>query len=231
MSPAAISLPPVLREGDRLTAREFLYRWDAMPELKHAELIDGIVFMASPVSFSHGDRHFNLGGWMWLYVDETPGCAAVTDSTWIMGPRDVPQPDIALRILPEYGGQSHHAGVYAGGAPELIIEISGSTSSRDLGVKLELYRRAGVREYLTILLKPARAIWRQLIEDRYEEIAPDADGILRSGVFPGLWLDPAAIWDSERSLRTAVEQGTRSPEHAEFVRRLASNRQASKTGD
>jgi Uma2 family endonuclease len=224
MPVAAISLPPVLREGDRLTASEFLRRWDAMPDLKHAELIDGIVFMPSPVSKHHGKSHVSLGGWLWLYADLTPGCEAAAESTWVMGSDNVPQPDVSLRILPERGGQSHEAGEYIGGAPELVVEVSGSSSSRDLGVKLELYRRSGVREYLTILLKPNRVIWRQLVRSRYKEIAPEEDGLLRSRVFPGLWLDPAAVWDPKKSLRTAVEQGTRSPEHTAFVRRLASHR-------
>jgi Uma2 family endonuclease len=144
-----------------------------------------------------------------------------------MGPKDVPQPDIALRILPEYGGQSVISGEYFAGAPELVIEISNSSSSRDVGIKLELYRSAGVKEYLTILLKPNRVIWRQLVRGRYKEIAPDAKGLLRSHVFPGLWLDPAAVWDPAKSLRTALEQGIKSPEHAAFVRRLAAHRKKS----
>jgi Uma2 family endonuclease len=221
MSTAAVILPPVLREGDRLTAAEFLRRWEAMPELKRAELIDGIVFMPSPVSQPHADHHLAICLWLGLYMDSTPGCAAGSDATWLMGANDVPQPDVALRILPEYGGQSHNKGDYSAGAPELIVEISGSSSSRDLGIKLELYRRAGVREYLTVLLKPRQAIWRQLVRGRYREIAADEDGLLRSRVFPGLWLNPAALWDSKLSLRTAVEQGLRSPEHAAFVKRLA----------
>ena len=224
MSLAAIPLLPPLREGDRLTSAEFLRRWDAMPELKHAELIDGVVFMSSPLSLSHGDQTLNLGGWLWLYAEQTPGCRVGADATWIMGPKDVPQPDIALRILPEYGGQSTVAGRYGGGAPELIVEVSGSSSSRDLGVKLDLYRRAGVREYLTILLNPGQVIWRQLVRGRYKEIPPEEDGLLHSRLFPGLWLDPAAVWDSQRSLRAAVEQGMRSPEHAVFVRRLAAHK-------
>jgi len=224
MPSAAVSLPPVLREGDHLTAKEFLYRWRSMPELKHAELIDGIVFMPSPVSKNHGRSHMSLSGWLWLYADLTPGCEAAAESTWVMGPGNVSQPDISLRILPERGGQSHDTGDYVGGAPELVVEVSGSSSSRDLGVKLELYRRAGVREYLTILLKPRQVIWRQLVRNRYKELTPEKDGLLRSRVFPGLWLDPAAVWDSKRSLRTAVDLGTKAPEHAAFVCRLAPRR-------
>jgi Uma2 family endonuclease len=224
MSRAASLLPAVLREGDRLTAKEFLRRWEAMPDLKHAELIDGIVFMSSPVSQPHGKSHLGLGAWLWLYADLTPGCEALGDSTWVMGSENVPQPDVSLRALPEFGGQSDDAGEYASGAPELIVEVSGSSSSRDLGVKLELYRRSGVQEYLTVLLKPKRVIWRQLVRGRYKEIVPGEDGLVCSRVFPGLWLDPPAVWDAKRSLRTALEKGTQSAEHAAFVRRLAAQR-------
>jgi len=104
----------------------------------------------------------------------------------------------------------------ATGAPELIVEISGSSLSRDLGVKLDLYRRAGVREYLTVLLETRQVTWWQLSRGRYRE--------LRSRVFPGLWLDAATLWSPKRSIQTALEQGIRSPEHAAFVRRLAAHK-------
>jgi hypothetical protein len=221
MSLAAAIIRPTLREGDRLTAAEFLRRWEAMPELKHAELIGGIVFfMPSPVSASHSDSHFDLALWLGAYRDATPGCQAGLDCTWKMGPDDVAQPDLFLRLDPEYGGQSRMEGNYAAGAPELIVEVSGASTSRDLGVKLNLYRRSGVREYLTVLLKPKQVIWRQLARGRYREMEPDEDGLLRSHVFPGLWLDPAALGSSRRSIRTAVERGLKSEQHAAFVQRL-----------
>src|ERR1700712_3772983 len=98
---AAVPMPPPLREGDRLTAKEFLRRWEAMPGLKFAELIDGIVFMPSPVSRNHGSYHADLGGWLWLYADSTSGCQVLIDTTSVMGDSDVPQPDLALRIRPD----------------------------------------------------------------------------------------------------------------------------------
>jgi len=222
MPATAIALPPLLREGDRLDSDEFLRRWEAMPGLKHAELIDGTVFfMPSPVSVFHSDAHSEIYPWLWIYKESTPGCHTGIDCTWEMGPKDVPQPDIFLRILPEYGGNSRIEGPYAAGAPELIVEICGSSLSRDLGIKLELYRGVGVREYLTVLLDTEQVIWRQLVRGKFREIKPDDDGLLRSRVFPGLWLDPAALWNPKRSVRTAVEKGLRSPEHAAFARRLA----------
>jgi Uma2 family endonuclease len=221
MPATAIALPPLVREGDRLDSSEFLRRWEAMQSLKHAELIGGVVFMPSPVLHPHARIHSAMDAWLWLYQDMTQGCESGTDCTWVMGPKDVPQPDIYLRVLPECGGQSRLEHDYAIGAPELIVEVSGSSVSRDLGVKLDLYRSAGVREYLTVLLTPQQVTWRHLSRGRYREIAPKEDGLLCSRLFPGLWLDPAAIWNPKRSLRTALEKGIRSPEHAAFVRRLA----------
>ena len=105
MANAALAEPPILREGDRLTAAEFLHRWEAMPELKRAELIDGVVFfMPSPVGLSHAAVVSTVNAWLWLYKDATTGCQTTSDATWIMGPTDVPQPDAVLRVLPQHGG-------------------------------------------------------------------------------------------------------------------------------
>jgi Uma2 family endonuclease len=141
-----------------------------------------------------------------------------------MEKESVPQPDVYLRIVPEAGGQSSETGGYSAGAPELIVEISGSSLSRDLGAKLQLYQRTGVREYLTVILRTQQIIWRELSRGRYREIAPGEDGLLRSRVFPGLWLDPNAVFNPKKSLRKAVEQGIKSAEHAAFVRSLAAGR-------
>jgi len=228
MSLATSLLVPTLREGDRLTAEEFLRRWEKMPDLKHAELINGIVFfMPSPVSTAHSDSHFDLAQWLGTYRDATPGCQAGLECTWKMGPDDVAQPDLFLRLDPEYGGQSRTEGKYAAGAPELIVEVSGSSTSRDLGVKLAVYRRSGVREYLSVLLNPKQVIWRTLVRGGYAEIAPEDNGLYCSRVFPGLGLDPAALWGSRRSVRTAVERGIKSEQHAAFLRQLEA-RQARK---
>jgi Uma2 family endonuclease len=225
MRSTAIALPPLLREGDRLDNREFLRRWEAMPELKHAELIDGVVFLApSPVSLNHGEMHARMGAWLYGYAEDTPGCGTGVTATWIMSAADVPQPDLFLRLQPEFGGQSGESSGFGSGAPELIVEISGSTLSRDLGAKLELYRRTGVKEYLTVLLSPQQIIWRELARGRYRELKPDEDGLIRSRVFPGLWLDPATAWNLKKSVREGVRKGLASPEHAAFARRLEAAR-------
>ena len=211
-------LPPRLRDGDRLTRDEFMRRWEQMPDLKRAELIDGIVCIPSPVSNTHGDYHGYLAGWLSCYILATPGVALGVATTWLMAGLDVPQPDLALRIKQEFGGQSHLEGEYAAGAPELIVEISHTTAARDKGIKLRLYERNGVREYITIRPKRKEIIWRELSEGSYHNLTPGTDGLFRSNIFPGLWLDPAPLWEGNLSgLAAAVQQGLATPEHAAFV--------------
>ena len=222
MPSAAIALQPPLFEGDHFDSAEFLSRCEALPDLKYAELINGVVFLGSPLSLDHGTVHYTVISWLGIYSSRTPGCQGGTDTTWVMGRKDVPQPDIFLRILPEWGGQSSESvgGKYGAGAPELIVEVTGSSRSRDLGAKLELYRSTSVREYLTVELSPRKVTWRQSVRGRYHELAPDADGIIRSRVFPGLWLSPDGLWNGQ--VLEAAEPGLKTPEHATFVKRLAS---------
>jgi Uma2 family endonuclease len=194
-----------------------------MPELKYAELIDGVVHMPSPVSTIHGDHHVNLGAWLVNYVSHTPGIRAGMEGTWLIE-KDALQPDITLRILPEYGGRSTQQKGLSSGAPELIVEVSLSSAPLDLGPKARLYERAGVAEYITALVGQERIVWRELVDGRYREIAPGADGLLRSRVFPGLWLDADALWKYDaRRLLNSVERGVATPEHAEFLHRLNAN--------
>jgi Uma2 family endonuclease len=225
MSISAPVSPPPLRDGDRLTRDEFIRRWEAMPDLKHAELIDGIVYMPSPVSKKHSRFDLVLSWWLASYEFGTPGCEAGSDGTWLMGERDVPQPDITLQIVPESGGQWRLEGEYAAGAPELIIEVALSSRSRDLGAKLRLYERMGVHEYLVAVVGQAKVIWNELTASGFRTLEPDADGIIRSRSFPGLWLDPAALWRRDLAGMLAVlQQGLASPEHTAFVARLAGQR-------
>jgi len=222
MSISAPVSPPPLRGGDRLTSDEFMRRWEAMPDLKHAELIDGIVYMPSPLSNKHSDFHLALAGWISYYAANTPGCHGGLEVTWIMGERDVPQPDLTLRVLPAYGGQSRDEGEYSGGAPELIVEVALSSRARDLGAKLRLYERMGVREYLVAVVSQAKFIWHERTASGFQALDQDTDGILRSRCFPGLWLDAAALSRRDQAGVLAVlQQGLASPEHAAFVARLA----------
>lgn len=218
-------LPPPLLEGDSLTSDEFMYRWEAMPDVRHAELIDGIVYMPSPVTRNHDRCHTLLTGWLFMYATGTPGCLPSLEGTWRMGESNVPQPDIALTILPEYGGQSGIEGGYHSGAPELIVEVAVSSYSRDFGAKKRLYERMGVREYLIAVPQEQRLVGLTLTPGGYRPLETDADGIFRSACFPGLWLDTVALWDTDLPrIDSAVQRGLATPEHAEFAARLAAQK-------
>jgi Uma2 family endonuclease len=219
-----VSIPPLL-EGDSLTSDEFMRRWEEIPDLKHAELIDGIVYMPSPVSRGHYVFESFLNGWLDGYATVTPGCCPGTEGTWLMGENQVPQPDITLSLLPEYGGQSGIEGLYSSGAPELIVEVAVSSRSREFGVKKRLYERVGVREYLIVVPVQKEISWFERIQSGFQPVTRGADGIFRSRCFPGLWLDTKALWDLDRPRRNAcLEKGLATQEHAEFVAELASRR-------
>ncbi len=213
--------PPGLVTGQRMTVKEFLRRWEELPELKNAELIDGVVYVPSPVSLEHGSLDTLMHWWLAHYAQATPGCKAGNNSTWLMR-GSAPQPDAYLRILPSYGGQSGDKGLYGAGAPELAVEISGATAEIDLGPKLELYQRAGVREYITVEVAGDRIEWRMPREGVYARQEPAADGMLRSEVFPGLWLDVAAFRaDDGGKMLAALNAGLAGEDHRKFVERLA----------
>jgi hypothetical protein len=220
---------PPLAAGDKLTRAEFMRRWEAHPEIKNAELIGGIVYMASPVSVEHGDMDGDVGCWLSTYKAATPGTAAGHNTTAFLL-EDIPQPDINLRVLPEYDGGSWVEERYLHGIPELLTEICPSSASYDLHVKLDLYQAARVPEYLAILLFEQEIRWHVLTNDRYQLMPPDADGVFRSRVFPGLWLDGKALLAGDlQQVLARLRQGIASPEHQQFVAELAA-RKASRSG-
>jgi hypothetical protein len=224
MSTVERAIPP-LRAGQRLTVREFLRRWKTMPELKFAELIDGVVYMPSPLTSDHGRSESRVVFWLATYVLHTPFCDTGSQSTWLML-RSAPQPDTYLWVLPEYGGQSTIQGKYHVGAPELAAEICLTSAAYDLGVKKALYEAAGVREYVAILVEEEEVRWHRLEKGKYKLSRPNSQGIYQSKEFPGLWLDAPALWkqDFARLMRT-LERGLKSRAHAAFVKELASRKQ------
>jgi Uma2 family endonuclease len=213
--------PPGFVTGERLTVEEFLRRWDELPELKNAELINGVVYLSSPVGLEHGRLDTRIILWLAYYAQATPGCDSGNNSTWLMS-GSAPQPDAYLRILPAHGGQSASKGPLGAGAPELAVEVSISSADLDLGPKLALYERAGVREYITVEALGQRMIWRVLENGAYVAQTPPADGIVRSQTFSGLWLDVAAFWANDRArMLEILNAGLASPDHRQFVERLA----------
>ena len=225
-APAKTAVPP-LENGDFLTATEFLRRYEAMPELKKAELIDGRVFIPMPVRYTqHAKPDSHVQGWLYHYAINTPGVESATNSTVIFDEESVPQPDALLRITSECGGQSRpNPDGYLVGAPELIVEVAASSASLDLHDKLRAYRRNRVREYLVWRTLERQFDWFVLEADEYVRLAPDPEGNISSRLFPGLVLAVPALLklDGSQVIRV-LDSHLRTPEHQAFIERLQSAR-------
>ena len=214
---------PPLENGDRLDQKTFHDRYEAMPEGFKAELIGGIVYVSSPLSRRHGRPHARLMGWLTAYEAATPGTDVLDNTTTILGKESELQPDGALVILPEHGGTSRVGkDDYLDGPPEWLGEIASTTESIDLFGKKADYERAGVKEYMVAALRQQKVLWWALRRGKFKPLRPGRDGIFRSEVFPGLWLDPQALLDlNSARLLAVLHLGVVSPEHAAFVARLA----------
>jgi len=216
---------PHVESGDRLNRPEFERRYQAMPHLKKAELIEGVVYVASPVRIAnHGRPHAQIIGWLMVYSAATPGVDLADNATVRLDIDNEPQPDALLRLEPEFGGNSYISeDDYVEGAPELIAEIAASSASYDLNDKLNAYRRNGVQEYIVWQIYENRLDWFSLEEGQYVNLQPDAAGVIRSQTFPGLWLSVTALLKSNLAEVLAVlEQGLQTTEHQAFVKRLSS---------
>ena len=222
---------PPLRNGDRLSAEEFERRYAAMPEVKKAELINGVVYMPSPVRFvDHGRPHAHLMGWLVQYEAYTKGIECGDNSTVRLDSKNVPQPDALMRVRAEFGGRSRTVDGYVVGGPELAAEVSASTESYDLHEKLQTFVRSGVQEYVVWRVGDRAVDWFRLIDDRYEPLALSPAGRYESLVLPGLWLDPLALISGDMARVLEVAQlGVASAEHAAFVQRLQSQHSTQET--
>jgi len=189
---------PLLSPGDRMGLEEFLERWYRMPGLKFAELIDGVVYMPSPLSRPHAKRDSLLHVFLFHYAARAGDCELLPNATWKMGRRSAPQPDLSLRRVQLFGGRSRiEEDDLMVGVPELAVEICLSSRSYDLGPKRLLYQAAEVPEYLAVVLEDQRIEWRVLENGRYRLMKAHKDGTFRSRIFPGLWLDAEAYWRSD----------------------------------
>jgi Uma2 family endonuclease len=218
---------PPLESGDRLTRHEFERRYEAMPHLKKAELIAGVVYVPAALRFrSHGQPHGDLMTWLGVYRTFTPNVALGDNPTIRLDHDNELQPDAVLLIEESAGGQvrlSHDD--YVEGAPELVAEVAASSASIDLGDKKRAYRRNGVQEYVVWQVFDRKIDWFRLEDDDYMSLPTDEQGIIHSEAFPGLWLDPSALLNGDMQQVLAVlQQGINSEEHQRFVQQLAQKR-------
>lgn len=212
---------PPLANGDHLTRDEFEWRYQALPKLNKAELIEGVVYMSSPVGCeSHGEPHADLIGWLWVYCVATPGVDVADNATVRLAGDNEPQPDAFLRLKQ---GQSHISeDDYVEGAPELVVEIAASSASYDLHDKLDVYRRNGVQEYIVWQVYDQKLTWFSLQGGESVPLLPDDLGIIRSQVFPGLQLAVRALLAGNLGLvMKELQKGLATPKHEALVKRLS----------
>ncbi len=215
---------PPLENGDRLSRAEFERRYEVTPAKFKAELIEGVVYVASPVRAFHGVPHANLVTWLGVYGAATLGVAVADNTTTRLDLDNEPQPDALLRI--EVGGTSTiSADGYIKGAPELVAEIATSSAAIDLGTKKNVYRRNGVKEYLVWQTFENQLSWFRLQDGEYLLVEMDATGILKSQAMPGLWLDVSALLNGRMfEVLNVLQTGINSPEHHAFIQMLSGAR-------
>lgn len=222
-APALPSL--VLENGASMTAAEFHALYAAWPDETRFELIDGVVYMASPLHMPHAEGTSFLSVVLGYFSGATEGVRGGDGLSIRLDEMDEVQPDSCLFITQACGG---HAKIvindegeetWLAGAPELACEVANSSRSIDYGRKLDAYLRAGVREYMVYNVRSKELSWFELPSRTLK--SPDEQGVLRSSVMPGLWLAPAMI--AENNTTAAIEllqAGLKSDEHAAFLKQL-----------
>lgn len=215
---------PPLENGDALTRNEFERRYHAMPENLRAELIEGVVYLTTSTPFlSHAKQHAQIVYWLSNYRAFTPGIRAGSTCTVRLDRNNEPQPDAILFVDPAKGGQAEiDEEDFVAKAPEFVAEVATDDAGIDLQKKLPVYRRNEVREYVVWRVYDDAIDWFVLHGGAYEQIPADEAGIRKSENFPGLWLDSAALRRGDLpAVFQTVQLGLASPEHVQFVERLA----------
>lgn len=213
---------PPLESGDRLSRAEFHRRYSLYPEIKKAELVEGVVIVGSPVYAQHSECQADFSTLLGIYRAHTPGLRVADNQSVILDDQNEVQPDLCVRFdVPSAGRvERTEEGLYVG-PPEFVVEVAASSAAHDLHSKLELYRRSGVGEYFVILAYEREVRLFRLAEGVYELIEPDEDGVLRSQVLPGFWFRADWFWGGRVAESVElVEEGVASPEHGEFVEEL-----------
>ncbi|HLO87480.1 MAG TPA: Uma2 family endonuclease [Nostocaceae cyanobacterium] len=214
-----------LESGDRLSRHEFERRY-AESDIQKAELIEGVVYVSSPLRFKrHAKPHSQVITWLGNYQIATPGVELGIEPTIRLDEDNEPQPYGVLIIDEKLGGKARITeDDYLEGAPELVVEIAASSAAYDLHDKKKAYRRNGVQEYIVWQILENKLNWFRLFESEYINILPDAEGIIKSLIMPGLWLDvPALLSGDMVKVQAVLQTGLSSQEHADFVKSLSAS--------
>jgi Uma2 family endonuclease len=222
--PRFVAALPKLNTGDRLTRVEFERRYAALPHAKKVELVEGVVYMASPVSFRHAKPHGDIITWLGVFAAATTGVQLLDNASVRLDAENEVQPDALLRIEPVAGGQSRVTpDDYIEGAPELIVEVAFSSASYDVHDKLKVYRRNGVQEYVVWRVQDEAVDWLELKEGVYVQLPLDERGVIHSGVFPGLSLHVDKLLDGDLAgVLAELQSGLNTEAHQTLVEKLGS---------
>ena len=222
---AAAPVVDPLMPGDHLDRKTFHARYEQSPDTFRAELIEGIVYVQQPLHLPHADFHARIVFWLGAYQSLTPGTKVLDNVTVALGPYSEPQPDAVLLILPEFGGRVQTQERPIAGPPELVVEVAHSTEAYDLHTKLRDYERAGVTEYVVVVVREPDIVWYRLEGGKYQPVSPGEDTVFRSQVFPGLWLHKQALLDGKMArVFELVKEGAETSEHRVFVEAMAAGR-------
>lgn len=203
---------PALESGDVMSREEFERRYWLRPDLRRAELVEGVVYVASPVRNTHGVGTTSIAAWLGAYVRGRQGLHIRDNVTVRLDADTEVQPDVLLRRDETLGGRSRISGDdFIEGAPELVVEVALSSASIDLNAKMKAYERAGVREYVVWQIYEGLIDWFVLRDGVFVRQSPDEDGMIRSDVFPGLVLDVAAMLEGDLDLVLEVLASAQPP--------------------
>ena len=224
--PSPTAIPP-LENGDRLSRAEFERRYWLHPEIKKAELIEGVVYVASPLYAGHGVPHYNVNGITGRYVLLTEGLIGADNTSVRLDNDNEAQPDTCIFIDAAYGGQVQTPdNEFIEGAPEFVIEVARSSASYDLHDKKSVYRRNGVREYVVLSVFEQHTYWFELRDGAYIEKRSDDKGVFKSQVLGGFWFNSVAYWQQNwQAVFKTLDQGMDSAEYQRFQQKLLANTQ------
>lgn len=191
---------PELENGAVMTREEFHAAYVQCEGYERVELIEGVVYLPSPIKIeSHARPQSLLLLWLSTYALGNPALLATGPASVLLDDLNEPEPDaLLLRTTP--GWMSPDG--YVVKAPELLVEIAATTKSRDLNQKKRAYERNGVKEYVVWRVADGAIDWFTLRDGSYRSRTPDSQGRIESEQFAGLVLDvPAALaFDSVRTL-------------------------------
>ena len=196
---------PPLAMGDHLTRAEFERLYELMPHGIKCELVEGVVYVSSPVRAQfHGKQTAAVFAWLGVYWAMHPEITVADNATVRLDLDNEPQPDAC--VWRNEGPAVRLNDGYIEGAPELVVEVAASTASYDLHEKLRAYRRNGVEEYIVWRVFDEAIDWFRLREGEYVRLEPDERGVVHSEVFPGLRLAVGAMIAGDLAAVLAQQQ-------------------------